>query len=162
SALNHVTDNITIQPAPSTSQPQTQPQKINQNTKTVAFKVKGMDCPSSASSVEKAITKIKNLSHVNINYATEKWQVSADGDLSISQLEKTVSKLGFTIEPLQQKSQHHHATYRVDGMDCGGGAKAMEKHLSNISGVSDVQVNFSTGQMKVNHTIPSDHILKEI
>ena len=162
SALNHVTDNITIQPAPSTSQPKTEPQKINQNTKTVAFKVKGMDCPSCASSVEKALTKIKNLSHVNINYATEKLQVSADGDLSISQIEKTVSNLGFTIEPLQQKSQHHHATYRVDGMDCGGCAKTMEKHLSNISGVSDVQVNFSTGQMKVNHTIPSDHILKEI
>src|SRR5699024_4892310 len=113
STFNHVTENITIQPAPSTSQPKTEPEKLNQNTKTMAFKVKGMDCPSCASSVEKALTKIKNLSHVNINYATEKLQVSADGDLSISQIEKTVSNLGFTIEPLHQKSQHHHATYRV-------------------------------------------------
>src|SRR5699024_6692203 len=34
--------------------------------------------------------------------------------------------------------------------------------LSNVSGIDDAQVNFSTGQMKVNHTIPTDHILKEV
>src|SRR5699024_9926478 len=162
STFNHVTENITIQPAPSKSKPKTEPQKLNQNTKTMAFKVKGMDCPSCASSVEKALTKIKNLSNVNINYATEKLQVSAHGDLSISQIEKTVTNLGFTVEPLHQKPHHDYATYRVDGMDCGGCAKTIEKHLINISGVSDVQVNFSTGQMKVSHTLPSDHILKEI
>src|SRR5699024_1584223 len=82
STFNHVTENITIQPAPSTSQPKTEPEKINQNTKAMAIKIKGMDCTSSASSVEKALKKIKNLSHVNINYATEKLQVSAHGDLS--------------------------------------------------------------------------------
>ena len=39
--------------------------------------------------------------------------------------------------------------YRVNGMDCASCATTLEKRVSSLRGVSEVQVNFSTAKMSV-------------
>ncbi|WP_343327831.1 heavy metal translocating P-type ATPase [Lentibacillus saliphilus] len=53
-------------------------------------------------------------------------------------------------------------TYQVDGMDCGNCAKGIEKHLSALSGVQAAHVYFSTGQMKLAHTLSDEAIVSEV
>src|SRR5699024_12162482 len=64
-------------------------------------------------------------------------------------VENQVQKLGFKIERLNQIKNYR--TYDVVGMDCGSCAKSIEKHLSKIPAVNNVDVSFSTGRMKVEH-----------
>ena len=40
-------------------------------------------------------------------------------------------------------------TYQVSGMDCGSCAVTIEKGLKQLSGIEEVQVNFSTGKMTI-------------
>src|SRR5699024_8290302 len=74
--------------------------------------------------------------------------------------ENTVQQLGFFIEPAKQHRQSR--TYNIAGMDCGSCAKSIENHLNTISAVNSVQVNFSTGKMKVDHENPVDDIISEV
>lgn len=142
-------------------EPDQQVKTNSENEKTLEFKVKGMDCPSCASTIEKALTRFKTLTDVHISYATEKLQVATDGDVTLPQIEKTINNLGFTLEPLHPVTERSMAIYQVNGMDCGSCAKTIEKHLINLAGVEEVNVNFSTGQMKVAHSIPAEQIIKQ-
>lgn len=51
-------------------------------------------------------------------------------------------------------------TYQVSGMDCGSCALTIEKGLKQLSGIEEVQVNFSTGKMNV--TVSNNDILNTI
>lgn len=52
--------------------------------------------------------------------------------------------------------------YEVVGMDCGSCAQSIEKHLKTIPGITDAQVNFATGKMKVAHHVTDEKIIKEV
>lgn len=134
--------------------------KNTNNDKEYEFKVKGMDCPSCATTIEKALMTFKNLTNVQISYPTEKLLISTQGDIAVSDIEKTVKNLGFTLEPEQQKNQDN--IYQIEGMDCASCALTIEKHLNSISGVNQAKVNFSTGQMKAAHSIPADQVINEV
>lgn len=53
-------------------------------------------------------------------------------------------------------------TYNVYGMDCGNCAKTIEKHLNNQPGVQAVDVSFSTGKMKIAHTLKDKDIVRQV
>src|SRR5699024_9442470 len=53
-------------------------------------------------------------------------------------------------------------TYNVYGMDCGGCAKTIEKHLGNRPDVQSVDVSFPTGKMKVSHNSNDEEIISQI
>lgn len=130
------------------------------NDKKYEFKVKGMDCPSCATTIEKALMKFENLTNVQISYPTEKLLVSANDNFSVIDIEKTIKNLGFTLEPIQQKNKEN--IYQIEGMDCASCALTIEKHLNTVTGIDEAKVNFSTGQMKASHSIPTDQIINEI
>ena len=126
----------------------------------IEYRVYGMDCPSCASTIEKGLQRLKNVISAKVNYNTEKLQVVANGNYSSAQLESTVQNLGFTVERIFQNNKMR--IYDVQGMDCGSCAKSIENHLIKIQGVSDVQVSFAAGNMRIEHTNPVDDILKEV
>ncbi|TFJ94378.1 heavy metal translocating P-type ATPase [Lentibacillus salicampi] len=124
------------------------------------YRIHGMDCPSCAVTIEKGLNRLDDIQEVNVNYNTAKLQVSGSSALSLDTIENEVQKLGYTAEPLKQNK--HYRTYDVVGMDCGSCAKSIENHLSTISSVNDVRVNFSTGKMKVAHENSVDDIVSEV
>ncbi|MBF0706789.1 cadmium-translocating P-type ATPase (plasmid) [Alkalihalobacillus hwajinpoensis] len=128
--------------------------------KPVEYKIDGMDCPSCAATIEKGLQKIKGIQWVQVNYGTGKMTVSANDRSVYNLVPDQVHKLGFKAEPLGKTKNMQ--TYKIEGMDCGSCAMTIEKHLSRNSNVQDVQVNFSTGKMQIDHTTNQNEIIKEV
>ncbi|RDY66947.1 cadmium-translocating P-type ATPase [Halobacillus trueperi] len=137
--------------------------KVNSQSKgqkPVEYKIHGMDCPSCAATIEKGLQKTKGIQSVRVNYGTGKMTVGADEQPIHEEIPKQVRKLGFEAEPLGKNNNMQ--TFKIEGMDCGSCAMTIEKHLSKNSNVQDVQVNFSTGKMQIDHTTNQSEIIKEV
>jgi Cd2+/Zn2+-exporting ATPase len=65
------------------------------------FLIGGMDCPSCALTVEKAVKGIEGIYGVQVNYNTSKMQVFYNDEKNLDKLPDTIKKLGHTIEPFQ-------------------------------------------------------------
>lgn len=124
------------------------------------FIVHGMDCPSCAASVEKGLHQLKGINEARISYASEKLHLLVNDQFDAEEMEKTVTNLGFTLE--HQEQNKGMKTYTIEGMDCGSCAKSIENHVIRVDGVNDVEVSFATGKAHVDHTNPTDEIIKEI
>ncbi|MBX0359486.1 cadmium-translocating P-type ATPase [Halobacillus sp. Nhm2S1] len=126
----------------------------------VKFNVKGMDCPSCAATIEKGLQKLSGIHSVNVQYGTGKMTVGAANEDLYNQIPKHIRRLGFEAERVDRHKDQQ--TYKIDGMDCGSCAMTIEKHLSKNPAVHDVQVQFSTGKMQIQHTTSPKEIIKEV
>ena len=145
----------------STTEETTEP--VHDSTQTnekIEFKMHGMDCPSCATTIEKGLERLTNVVSANVSYNTEKLHLVVADGYSLPEVEGTISKLGFSAEPINQNN--HLFTYNVEGMDCGSCAKSIENHLSKLQDVNHVNVNFALGNMKVDHTLSHKEIEKEV
>ena len=126
----------------------------------MTYRVYGMDCPSCAATIEKGLDRLPYIIESKINYNTEKLQISMENNYSNEEIEKLIKQLGFTYERIDKNQKIN--TYDLYGMDCSSCAKSIERHLIQVQGIQDVEVNFAAGNMKVTHTISVDHIIKEV
>ncbi|UOR11152.1 heavy metal translocating P-type ATPase [Halobacillus amylolyticus] len=127
---------------------------------TFEYQIKGMDCPSCATTIEKSLTKTKGINTVQVNYGTGKMAVGADHSSVSDQIPKHVRKLGFEAESIPSKKNTQ--SYKIEGMDCGSCAMTIEKHLTRNPNVKEVSVNFSTGKMHIDHNTNQQEIIKEV
>jgi len=124
------------------------------------FRVYGMDCPACAVTIEKSLSTQQSIDGVNVNYSTGKMQVSSTEELEFEFIQKQMKKLGFEVEPI--KVNTNLKNYFIEGMDCGSCALTIENHLNNLPTVKHVQVNFSTGKMKIGHENSPEDIINEV
>ncbi|MYL32941.1 cadmium-translocating P-type ATPase [Pontibacillus yanchengensis] len=134
--------------------------EINNKHNIVEYNIRGMDCPSCAVTIEKGLRKTDGIQTVQVNYGTGKMAVGAEDPSIYSTIPKQVRKLGF--EAALVDSNISQETYRIEGMDCGSCAKTIENHLSKNPNVHTVRVNFSTGNMRIEHATTSKDIVKEV
>ena len=134
--------------------------KLSEGNENAEYRIHGMDCPSCAVTIEKGLNRLSEISEAQVNYNTGKLRISGSPVLSFDTVENTVHKLGFKMESLSADSAAR--TYDVAGMDCGGCAQSIEKHLNTVTGVNHVSVSFSTGKMTVDHDNDVDEIIKEV
>lgn len=87
-------------------------------------------------------------------------QVSSTEELEFEFIQKQMKKLGFEIEPIQVNTNLNN--YFIEGMDCESCALTIENHLNNLPTVKHVQVNFSTGKMKIEHENSPEDIINEV
>ncbi|MCK2002693.1 cadmium-translocating P-type ATPase [[Brevibacterium] frigoritolerans] len=126
----------------------------------MAYRVHGMDCPACAKTIEKGLSTLKDIAEVKVNYSTAKMQVAASNADAFIPIESEIKKLGFSIEPLNQNG--NIKTFEIEGMDCGSCAKSIENHLNTLPSVKNVNVNFSTGKMKIEHSNSVEDIMTEV
>ncbi|MCM3741772.1 cadmium-translocating P-type ATPase [Oceanobacillus luteolus] len=126
----------------------------------IEYRIYGMDCPSCALTIEKGLNRLNDIQEAKVNYNTAKLQIIGSNALSLDRVENEIQKLGFSAEPLIEKSNIR--TYDVLGMDCSSCAKSIENHLHTVPAVNSVTVNFSTGKMKVEHENSVDDIISEV
>lgn len=92
----------------------TLPETAAPDTRRMSWKVSGMDCPSCARKVEKAVSGLDGVSRAKVLFATEKLVVDAaltPSTLSISsQITQAVESAGFTLTPsVRNSSELPHA-----------------------------------------------------
>lgn len=76
--------------------------------------VKGMDCASCAASIEHVVAKVEGVTHVRVNYPTEKLKVEYDSEsTNRAAIVRAVSKLGYRVPgasaTVRAKPVHDHA-----------------------------------------------------
>nr|WP_275439949.1 heavy metal translocating P-type ATPase [Paenibacillus sp. ACRRY] len=127
---------------------------------TFQYWVQGMDCSSCAETIQKSIARMEGTEEVQVNFSTAKMSVTISDPTIGDQIESQVKKLGYTIEPIA--SRQTGQTYVIDGMDCGACAITLEKHMLKFPEVREVNVNFSTGKMRIDHDLTNDQVKEEV
>ncbi len=126
----------------------------------MSYRVYGMDCGACAVTIEKGLRNLKDIKEVKVNFSTGKMQVAATTTDALLPIEAEIKKLGFSAESLNQAKTMK--TFTIAGMDCSSCAKSIENHLSTLPSVKNVNVNFSTGKMKIEHLNSVQEIISEV
>jgi Zn2+/Cd2+-exporting ATPase len=126
----------------------------------MSYRVHGMDCAACAITIEKGLSKLKDINEIKVNFSTAKMQVAASNADAFIPIESEIKKLGYSVELLNQKG--NIKTFDIEGMDCGSCAKSIENHLNTLPSVKNVSVNFSTGKMKIEHSGSVEGIMTEV
>ncbi|WP_305367870.1 heavy metal translocating P-type ATPase [Bacillus sp. V3B] len=126
----------------------------------MSYRVHGMDCAACAITIEKGLSKLKDINEIKVNFSTAKMQVAASNSDAFIPIESEIKKLGYSVESLNQKG--NIKTFDIEGMDCGSCAKSIENHLNTLPSVKNVSVNFSTGKMKIEHNTNVEEVISEV
>src|SRR5699024_11121536 len=112
----------------STTEETTEP--VHDSTQTnekIEFKMHGMDCPSCATTIEKGLERLTNVVSANVSYNNEKLHLVVADGYSLSEVEGTISKLGFLAELINQNNNLF--TYNVEVLDSDSCTKSIKNHL---------------------------------
>lgn len=72
----------------------------NPMTETTQFRVLDFDCPTCASTVERALGKRTGVEHVEVHYATGRVEIEYDpGVVDPGDFERTIKDQGYTPQP---------------------------------------------------------------
>jgi Cu+-exporting ATPase len=124
-----------------------------------SLKINGMTCAACAAASERAVKKLAGVKEAAVNFATEKLLVKfEDGKLTIEEIKAAVAKAGYEAV---EESVDKEVTIPVGGMSCAACAKAIERAVGKVSGVSSVSVNFATEKAAVKYD-PSVARISEI
>ena len=130
--------------------------------KTHEFRIQGMDCLDCASSVEKAITKIKGVKSANLNFETAKLSVEIEAGLDPQKITQTIKGLGYGV---QEVVSGEALTLHVEGMDCSDESEIIEKKLKALKGIKGFNILLVSQEVKIQYdpaSISAIDIIKAI
>lgn len=112
-----------------------------------SFKIEGMTCASCAKAVERATKKLQGVTESNVNYATEKLNITFDeSKVSIGDIQTSVEKAGYKVI-----NDSTSKTLKIEGMTCASCAKAVERATRKLDGVTESNVNYATEKLIINY-----------
>ncbi|HLF73398.1 MAG TPA: copper ion binding protein, partial [Anaerolineales bacterium] len=107
--------------------------------------ISGMSCASCVSHVEGALKRLPGVSHVTVNLATNKANLSYDPErVKLDDLRRAVEDVGYAITTAE-------LTLDVRGMTCASCVSHVEAALNELEGVTASVVNLGLGTAKVNY-----------
>src|SRR4030042_4906684 len=115
----------------------------------------GMACASCALKIEKGLSKVEGVSQANVNFAAEKATVVFHPEQTdLSHLINKVKDLGYG-------AKLEKVILPIQGMTCASCVNKVEKALSSLKGVSNVNVNFATERASVEY-IPEEVTVRDL
>ncbi|HHV64459.1 MAG TPA: heavy metal translocating P-type ATPase [Peptococcaceae bacterium] len=124
---------------------------------TKSLTISGMTCAACAKAVERAVRKLEGVTAANVNFASEKLNIEYDETkVSLEEIKAAVDKAGYKVV-----SDAVSKTLRIDGMTCAACAKAVERAVRKLEGVTEASVNFATEKLNITYE-PSQIRLSEI
>ena len=124
--------------------------------RTLNIPVTGMTCANCAANIERGLKKLDGVGDVNVNFASEKANVSFDPQTaSASDIFDKIENLGFGVAKTKTE-------FPVTGMTCANCAANIERALDKkVPGVVAASVNFASERATVEY-IASETDLDEI
>ena len=115
------------------------------HTTTVEIPISGMTCASCVARNEKALRRLDGVSAANVNFATEKAQVTFDPALiDVGRLTATIEQAGYDVPTATD-------TLAIGGMTCASCVGRVEKALRRAPGVLKATVNLATERATVEY-----------
>lgn len=116
---------------------------MNSAAKKISLPIEGMTCASCVERNTKALKEVPGVAEAEVNFATEKAQVSYDPEVV------TPRELVAAIERAGYKVITEKITLAVQGMTCASCVERVEKALQAADGVVFASVNFATEKATV-------------
>lgn len=119
------------------------------------LKIEGMTCAACAKAVERVSKKLPGVTEANVNYATEKLNISFDeSKVQLSDIQQAISKAGYKgiVNDVSK-------TLKIEGMTCAACAKAVERVTRKLTGVSESNVNYATEKLNISYNPDEVRIL---
>ncbi|TDF95116.1 hypothetical protein E1757_21515 [Paenibacillus piri] len=93
-----------------------------------------MHCADCTLKLEKSISRLTGVAHVQVNFATAKMSLGYDQSaIDFDFIKKRVSSLGYSVQ--ESAAAKHASVFRIDGMDCADCAQKLEKRVSALASV---------------------------
>src|SRR5271157_938467 len=103
--------------------------------KKAELKISGMTCATCAVNIEESLSKLENVSKVQVNFGTDTAHVEYDpSKVTLGDLEKAVKGVGYEVV-------NREAVIRVGGMVCATCVQTIEAALRALAGVVSASVN---------------------
>ena len=111
------------------------------------YEISGMTCSGCRSHVEKTLSEVDGVSHVEVNLEKEKAAIEMKKHVPLEKFQQVLKKDGGKYgisSPSEGEKKYDHKmkhSYAISGMTCNGCRSHVEKALSEVDGVSHVEVN---------------------
>lgn len=111
----------------------------------ISIPIGGMSCAGCAANIEKGLSRLEGVAQASVNFATERVTVVYDPNLvEPGRFVQTIQDLGYQAEV-------DKVTIPIRGMACASCVEKIERALSRLEGVIQVNVNFATQQATVQY-----------
>jgi len=131
--------------SPSSVAPEVDTGSLSGDRAHTSLPISGMSCASCANSVEKGLRKVRGVSGVDVNLATDRAIVELDdGGASVQDLVRAVQDSGYDVHTTE-------TTLTVQGMTCASCVSTVEEALAALDGVVEASVNLATDRVTVRY-----------
>lgn len=121
--------------------------------------VGGMDCPSCADDIKRALGKLEGIEDVRVDVVGGRVKIAyADGKLSRGDLAGAIRRVGYKVED----GEVRRASFIVEGMDCADEVRQIEDKLGKLPGVTNLGFDLINRRLKVEGTITSAEVQRAI
>jgi Cu+-exporting ATPase len=132
-----------------------EPKDSEKNLERIDLPITGMSCASCALKIEKGLAKVEGVSKATVNFAAEKATVVFHPDQTdLSHLIEKVKDLGYGAKV-------EKVALPIQGMTCASCVNRVEKALSSLKGVIQVNVNLAMERASVEY-IPEEVTVRNL
>lgn len=122
---------------------------MDENTQRGTFDISGMHCAACARRIERRMHKAAGVLQVQVNLATERMDVSYDGEvIDEVGISRVVEQAGFGAEP---RGAIVEDAFAIGGMSCAACVRRVERALESVAGVQSAEVNLATEAVRVRY-----------
>jgi Zn2+/Cd2+-exporting ATPase len=135
------------------------PEATTEGATVCDLEVGGMDCPSCADDITRALGKLEGIQDVRVDVVGGRVRVAyANGKLSRGDLAGAIRRVGYKVEDTEAK----RASFIVEGMDCADEVRQIEDKLGRLPGVTNLGFDLINRRLKVEGTITSPEVQRAI
>lgn len=122
---------------------------MEENTQRGTFDISGMHCAACARRIERRMHKAAGVLQVQVNLATERMDVSYDGEvIDEVGISRVVEQAGFGAELRRAIIED---AFAIGGMSCAACVRRVERALESVEGVQSAEVNLATEAVRVRY-----------
>ena len=125
-------------------------------------RIEGLDCPDCLSSVEKAVNQLAGVSGVQVNFPTRSLTARIDSPWLGKEIEARLHALGYEARTFTTQIT---SSLRVEGMCCSEEKRLVEKALSSLPGLGNLEINLVNKQLTIQHDpelLPISHLIQAL
>jgi len=119
------------------------------------FKIEGMTCAACVNIIEEKLSEKDEIININVNLVTEIAEIDKDITLKNETIEQWLNDIGYSGKEIDQLN-NNEVKLLIDGMTCAACVNIIEEKVSEIDGVSNIEVNLISE--KANLEFDSDKV----
>ncbi|WP_027186344.1 heavy metal translocating P-type ATPase [Desulfovibrio inopinatus] len=125
--------------------------------------VKGMSCASCAARIQKVVSAMDGVHDASVSFGSESLDVDFDPNMTdFNAIADKVKAIGFELGHVPET--HGSLRFTIGGMHCAACSSRIERIVSAMDGVQDVQVSLAaeTAEIKADPDVSVDSIVQRI